>query len=189
MRAVGTAAIREAFEESGVLLARDAKTVRMVSEARLSALESYRERLENGDMTLLAMLRKEKLRLACDQLVHFAHWVTPRHMPRRYDTHFFLARVPSGHVGQHCGRESVDSLWVRPQEAIEKRREWRIMFPTRLNLMKLAASSTVDDALGRAHSEIPVTVEPWVDETPTGKRLRIRTDAGYELTDVALKDG
>lgn len=189
LQAVGAAAIREAFEEAGVLIARDQDTGELVSDARLAQLDDYRERIETGDTTLLSMLRQERLRLACDQLVHFAHWITPKHMPRRYDTHFFLARTPVGHSGQHCGRESVDSLWVRPQEAIANRKTWRIMFPTRLNLMKLAEVNTAHDALSRARKKRPVTVEPWVEETPDGKRLRIREDAGYGLTNVPLKDG
>ncbi|HLY07217.1 MAG TPA: hypothetical protein VKR31_15835 [Rhizomicrobium sp.] len=189
LRVVAVAAIREAFEEAGVLIARDRDTGEFVSETRLAALDDYRERIEKGETSLLAMLREERLRLACDGLVHFAHWVTPRHLPRRYDTHFFLVRAPLGHAGQHCGRESVDSLWVRPQEAIARRKAWRIMFPTRLNLMKLAEANTVEDALFRARREPPVMVEPWVEETPDGKRLRIREDAGYALTDVPLKDG
>ena len=189
LRAVAVAAIREAFEEAGVLIARDQDTGALVSEARLAALDGYRERIEKGETSLLTMLQRERLRLACDQPVHFAHWVTPKHMPRRYDTHFFLVRAPVGHSGQHCGRESVDSLWVRPQDAIANRKEWRIMFPTRLNLMKLAEANSVDDALSRARAARPVMVEPWVEETPDGKRLRIREDAGYELTNVPLKDG
>lgn len=189
LRAAAVAAIREGFEEAGVLIARDRMSGELVSETRLAGLDLYRERIEKGKTSLLTMLRQERLRLACDQLVHFAHWVTPKHMPRRYDTHFFLARVPLGHAGQHCGRESIDSLWLRPDDAIARRKEWRIMFPTRLNLMKLAETATVEDALARARQEPPVTVEPWIQETPGGKRLRIRDDAGYALTDVALQDG
>ncbi|HEX3432287.1 MAG TPA: hypothetical protein VHT03_15540 [Rhizomicrobium sp.] len=189
LRAAAAAAIREGFEEAGVLLARDNTTEGLVSEMRLAQLEGYRERIEKGETSLVAMLRDEQLRLACDEIVHFAHWVTPKHMPRRYDTHFFLARAPIGHSGQHCGRESVDSLWVRPQDAIANRKEWHIMFPTRLNLMKLDESGTVDDALSGARGRPPVTVEPWVEETADGKRLRIRNDAGYDLTDVPLTDG
>src|SRR5438105_7398238 len=189
LQAVAVAAIREAFEEAGVLIARDQNTRELVSETRLAALDHYRERIEKGETSLLTMLREERLRLACDQLVHFAHWVTPKHMPRRYDAHFFLARVPVGHVGQHCGRESVDSLWVSPQEAIAKRKEWRIMFPTRLNLMKLAEANSVEDALFRARKQRPLTVEPWVEEAPGGRRLHIREDAGYALTNVPLRDG
>ena len=189
MRSVAAAAIREAFEEAGVLLARDDKTGALVNEARLAQLDHYRELLERSETSLITMLRQERLRLACDELAHFAHWVTPQHMPKRYDTHFFLARAPIGHSGQHCGRESIDSLWVRPEDAIVNRREWRIMFPTRLNLIRLAESKSVDGALSRARAEPPMTVEPWIEETPDGKRLRIREDAGYQLTNVPLKDG
>jgi len=189
MRAVAIAAIREAFEEAGVLLAREDNTKALVSAMRLSKLDPYRERIEKGETSLITMLRQERLRLAFDDLVHFAHWVTPKHMPRRYDTHFFLARVPIGHSGQHCGRESVDSMWVRPERAVANRKEWRIMFPTRLNLMKLAESKTVEEALARARAEAPVIVEPWTEETPEGTRLRIREDAGYDLTNVPFKDG
>jgi 8-oxo-dGTP pyrophosphatase MutT (NUDIX family) len=189
MRVAAVAAIREAFEEAGMLIVRDDATGELVGETRLAVLDMYRERIEKGETSLLQMVRRERLRLACDELVHFAHWVTPKHMPRRYDTHFFLARAPLGHTGQHCGRESVDSLWVRPEDAIANRKEWRIMFPTRLNLMKLAASKTVDAAISRADAEPPVIVEPWIEEAPDGKRLRIREDAGYELTNVPLKDG
>jgi hypothetical protein len=63
------------------------------------------------------------------------------------------------------------------------------MFPTRLNLMKLARARDADEALAAARVSLPVTVEPWIEDTPEGKRLRIREDAGYELTNVALKDG
>jgi hypothetical protein len=55
--------------------------------------------------------------------------------------------------------------------------------------MKLAASKTVDAAISRADAEPPVIVEPWIEEAPDGKRLRIREDAGYDLTNVPLKDG
>ena len=187
--AVEVAAIREAFEEAGVLIARDGRTGALVSETRLAALDRYREPIESGQTSLVAMLRQEDLRLACDELVHFAHWVTPKHMPRRYDTHFFLVQAPPGYAGRHCGRESVDSLWVSPAEAVASRKQLRIMFPTRLNLMKLAEATTVADALSRAREHPPVTVEPWIEERPDGRRLRIRDDAGYALTDVAFNDG
>ncbi len=80
MHALGACAIREAFEESGILLARDA-TGAFVSATHLAALSHYREKLEKHEIALLDMLRAEKLRLACDCLVHFAHWVTPATCP------------------------------------------------------------------------------------------------------------
>jgi len=188
MRALGTAAIREAFEESGILLARDAATGDFVPEARLSDLEPYRQALERHETTLLEVLRKERLRLALDQLVRFAHWITPEHMPKRFDTHFFIAPSPVGHEGRHDGRESVDSVWIGPDQAIADRKTWNVVFPTKLNLMKLARSGNVVDALRAAAAEVPLTVTPWIEDSADGKLLRIREDAGYEQTSVKLKE-
>jgi 8-oxo-dGTP pyrophosphatase MutT (NUDIX family) len=189
MRALGAAAIREAFEESGILLARDADTGELVSAKRLEKLESFRKRLEKRDVGLVEMLRGERLRLAYDRLVHFAHWITPVNMPKRFDTHFFLAESPLGHEGRHDGRESVDSIWIAPENAINDRKKWNVIFPTKLNLMKLAESNTVDSALARARATKPVPVTPWMENGPGGQVLRIRDDAGYTQTFANVKDG
>jgi 8-oxo-dGTP pyrophosphatase MutT (NUDIX family) len=178
-------ALREAFEEAGILIARDA-TGAFVDETRCEALQPFRERIETGAISLAALLRQERLRLACDTLVPFAHWITPKSMPKRFDTHFFIARVPAGQDGQHCGRESVDSLWVNPHETTGA--QWHLMFPTRMNLLKLAGSRDVDEALATARTAPPVTVEPWTEETPDGTYVRIPEDAGYLLTRLPLKE-
>jgi 8-oxo-dGTP pyrophosphatase MutT (NUDIX family) len=189
MRALAATAIREAFEESGILLARDARTGALVDEMRLSHLEAYREPLEKGDITLRDLVEKEKLRLAFDQLVHFAHWITPKMMPKRFDTHFFVALAPHGHSGRHDGRESVDSIWIAPDEAIADRKRWNVIFPTKLNLMKLAQAKTVDEALARARTTPPLTVEPWVEKGADGEEvLRIREDAGYTQTSARMRE-
>jgi len=188
MCAIGAAAIREAFEESGILLARDADTGEIVSEARLATLDHHRAAVETRELSLLDLLRHERLTLAYDALVHFAHWITPPNMPKRFDTHFFLARAPLGHSGRHDGHESVDSLWIRPQDAIADRKKWNVIFPTKLNLMKLAQSANVADALDKARATAPLTVEPWVEERAEGKFLCIREDAGYEQTFTTLRD-
>jgi 8-oxo-dGTP pyrophosphatase MutT (NUDIX family) len=182
-------AIREAFEESGILLARSSETGAMINAEHLAKLQPCREAIEKGEMSLLDMLRKEHLRLACDELVPFAHWVTPKNMPKRFDTHFFLARVPTGHAGRHDGRESVDSVWIRPRDAIADRKRWNVIFPTKLNLMKLAGSNSVGEALAAAGASVPLTVEPWVEQGPEGTILRIRDDAGYEQTSTLMRDG
>src|SRR4029077_6858759 len=153
MRALGAGAIREAVEESGILLARDARHGDFVSGERLAELQHYRPLLDKREAALADVLRKEKLRLALDQLVHFAHWITPANMPKRFDTHFFLAVSPIGHAGSHDGRESVDSVWTTPQAAIADRKRWTIIFPTRLNLVKLGKSKTVKDALVAARTD------------------------------------
>lgn len=188
MRALGAAAIREAYEESGILLARDAGTKAFVTTERLAQLEPYRKALEKREVGLAEMLRKEQLRLAYDQLAHFAHWVTPENMPKRFDTHFFLAKSPLGHEGSHDGRESVDSIWITPQGAISDRKKWNVIFPTKCNLMKLADSTSVETALRTARATKPLTVIPWLEKGPDGQILRIRDDAGYKQTTANMKD-
>lgn len=188
MQSLAAAAIREAFEESGILFARPAGEEALVSPERLAQLDHYRPRLEKGESTLLDMLRAEELRLACDRLVRFAHWITPENMPKRFDTHFFLAAAPSGHLGRHDGRESVDSIWIGPGEAVADRKRWNVIFPTKLNLMKLARSSRVEDALAAARVAPPLTVTPWVEQSAEGTLLRIRDDAGYEQTSALLRE-
>jgi hypothetical protein len=135
------------------------------------------------------MLRAESLRLACDELARFAHWITPENMPKRFDTHFFLASSPVGHAGSHDGRESVDSVWIRPEDAIADRKKWNVIFPTKAQLMKLAKSKTVAEALKAARVAPPLTVTPWIEKNTDGNVLRIRDDAGYEQTSASLRDG
>jgi 8-oxo-dGTP pyrophosphatase MutT (NUDIX family) len=188
MRALGAAAIREAFEESGILLARDADTNAFVDETRLASLEPYRRALDKHEIGLVDMLRKENLKLAFDQLERFAHWITPEHMPKRFDTHFFIAPSPVGHAGRHDGHESVDSVWITAERAISDRKTWNVVFPTKLNLMMLAKSRCVADALAAARAKAPLTVTPWLEDGPDGKVLRIREDAGYAQTSAKLKD-
>ena len=171
MRALGAAAIREAFEESGILFAREQESGKLVGGERLEKLSHYRRALEKNEIALLEMLRTEKLRLACDKLVHFAHWVTPKHMPKRFDTHFFLAAGPQGHA-----------------DAIADRKRWNVIFPTKLNLMKLARAANTAQALTAARASVPLTVEPWVEQGPDGSVLRIRDDAGYEQTSALLRE-
>ncbi|MDB6097570.1 MAG: hydrolase [Gammaproteobacteria bacterium] len=188
MRALAAAAIREAFEESGILVARDAVSGNFITAERLADLDFYRHALEKSEIGLLELLQKEKLRLALDQLVHFAHWITPENLPKRFDTHFFIAPSPVGHAGSHDGRESVDSVWITPHGAISDRKTWNVIFPTKLNLMKLAASSTVAQAMSAARQAPPLTVTPWVENGPDGQILRIREDAGYEQTSASMRE-
>jgi 8-oxo-dGTP pyrophosphatase MutT (NUDIX family) len=186
MRALGACAIREAFEESGILLARDGD--KFIGADRLAALEPYRARLDKHEIGLASMLRAEGLRLALDQLAVFAHWITPEHMPKRFDTIFFAALSPVGHLGRHDGRESVDSVWIAPERAITDRKSWNVVFPTKLNLMKLAESRDVAGAVAKARAHPPLTVTPWIEKSADGPILRIRDDAGYAQTSVKLKE-
>jgi len=184
------AAIREAFEECGVLLARPDGAQRLVTAAEAAPLERDRRRLEQGEMAIADFLDRARLRLACDLLVPFAHWITPAVMPKRFDTHFFVAAAPADQAAAHDGGESVDSVWVRPEDALAaaQRGDRTIIFPTKLNLMKLAESRSVDDVFDRARRTRIVTVLPELDTSSGTPRLRIPADAGYAITEATLED-
>jgi len=174
LRACG---IRETFEESGVLLAR--RGAAFVSGEELALVQPFRPQLDSGALGLAAFLAGQSLTLAADALVPFARWITPAFMPKRFDTHFFLAAAPEGATGLHDGGEAVDSVWIRPDDAIAPGSRWTVIFPTRMNLIKLSRNATVSEALARARAEPLVTVEPWIENGPAGAILRIQPDAGY----------
>ncbi len=171
-------AIREGFEESGILLARRAGSRDLISAEHATSLKDWREKLNRGEVGLAEFLTKENLRLACDALVPFAHWVTPTFMPKRFDTYFYVAATPVGQLGRHDGSESVDSVWLNPTEAIGDKR-WTIIFPTKMNLLKLGHAKTAEEALSMARKTPVVTVLPEVVKRPEGSFLTIPEEAGY----------
>lgn len=161
------AAIREGFEESGILLARRGGVM-------LGAHELPRDR------PFGALLAEHGLAPATDALAHIAHWITPVDMPKRFDTHFFAAEAPSAQIARHDGGEAVEGLWLSPQEALRAADEERatLVFATRLNLMKLARHRRVADALADAGPVVTVQPEPFTG--PDGaKWMRIPEEAGY----------
>ena len=103
--AMRVGAIREAFEECGILLARPRGDTALVSGARLEALDAYRDKLHSGELSLADFLEQEQLTLALDTLTRFAHWITPEMMPKRFDTDFFVAAAPADHVALHDGQK------------------------------------------------------------------------------------
>ncbi len=190
MRAIQVSAIREAFEECGVLLARSSAEQALVSAERLSALEHYREKLNSGDVALLDFLRDENLMLACDTLIHFAHWITPAMMPKRFDTHFYLAVAPADHVALHDGYESVDSVWITPAQAIEDAVDGRrtVIFPTLRNIEKLGHAASAGDAIERAKTAQVVPVLPWTERREDGNYLCIPPEAGYAVSEEKMPE-
>ncbi len=167
------------------MLARPAGSADLVSGARLAELEDYRDRLHKGAVSILEFLQRENLRLACDQLVHFAHWITPVSLPKRFDTHFFLAVAPADHLAIHDGHESVDSVWIRPEDAIADAESGRhtIIFPTLRNVIKLGYSKTASAAIAAARADTIVTVLPEMQQREDGVYLCIPPEAGYDISE------
>jgi 8-oxo-dGTP pyrophosphatase MutT (NUDIX family) len=132
------AAVRECFEESGILLARDATTGEQIgADARFDA---WRERCNARTASFTDLLVTEDLVIDARDLRVFAHWITPMGAPRRYDTWFFVAESPDGHEGVHDDSELVDSGWVRPREALRAfaRGAIDLILPTQRSLETLA---------------------------------------------------
>jgi 8-oxo-dGTP pyrophosphatase MutT (NUDIX family) len=191
LRALHAAAIRETFEECGVLLARPAGSRALVPGARLAEIEQrHRAALCAGERTLRDVVESEDLRLANDLLVHFAHWITPVFMPKRFDTHFYLVAAPADQLAIHDGGESVDSVWTRPADADAERAAGRrtIIFPTLMQVRKLGRSDSVAAAIDAARSAPVVSVLPQVEEHGGEKLLVIPAEAGYDVTAAPLAD-
>jgi 8-oxo-dGTP pyrophosphatase MutT (NUDIX family) len=186
--ALQVGAIREAFEECGILLARQAGSTDIIGGARLTDLEHYREPLAKGEIRIGEFLEKEKLVLACDLLHHYAHWITPLMMPKRFDTHFYLAQAPSDHLAIHDGHESVDSIWISPQAALDGARtgKYTVIFPTRLNIEMLAESDSVANALKMSGERKIVSVLPWMEDRDGDRYLCIPENSGYSLTEEKI---
>lgn len=181
-------AIREAFEESGILLARVAGSGEFISGDRLEGLKHYRETLASGETSLLEFLQSEDLTLACDCLHRFAHWVTPEMMPKRFDTHFFIATAPHTQVAAHDGSESVDSVWITPERVLAEadQGKWTVIFPTRLNLLVLGQSETMVKAVAEARNRKIVTVMPWMEKRDGETFLCIPPEAGYPFSTTKM---
>ncbi len=183
-------AIREAFEECGILLAYPRGESALISGKRLARLDRFREPLNKGRLRLKDFLEQEQLLLACDRLQHFAHWVTPAMMPKRFDTHFYLAAPPTDHLATHDGYESVDSVWISPQQALSGAKDgtYTLIFPTRLNIEMLGTSQSVAEALAMAARRHITRVLPWTEERQDGIYLCIPPEAGYGINEERVGD-
>jgi len=183
------AAIRETFEECGVLLARRREAPHLLTRSEVEPLAAERAALLRGEPTFPALAAREDLLLACDRLIPFAHWITPERMPKRFDTHFFLTAAPPDQAAIHDGEESVDSVWIDPGAAAAEANGGRrtIIFPTLRNLAKLARSRSVAEAVERALVEPIVTVLPWIEKGGDGPVLRIPKDAGYDISEIPFR--
>lgn len=189
--ALQVSAVRETFEECGVLLARSRGDAELMPEAEVRPLEArYRADLVAGRVTMREIAAAHDLVLALDALVPFAHWITPEFMPKRFDTWFFLVPAPRDQVAAHDGEESVDSVWIAPDAAVADAKTGRrsIIFPTLRNVIKLARARSVADAIAQARSRPIVAVLPTVGRGPDGPVIRIPAEADYDLTEAPLDD-
>jgi glyoxylase-like metal-dependent hydrolase (beta-lactamase superfamily II)/8-oxo-dGTP pyrophosphatase MutT (NUDIX family) len=175
------AALRECFEECGILLAEDERG-RPVEARRAAALAQYRAPLNAGKLAFHEFLERERLVLRAGELAYFGHWITAPGRARRFDTRFFLALAPADQAGAHDGTELVASLWLRPQEAIEReaRGEMQLVFATKNTLADLMRFARAKDALEHAReSEVETNRACWALAPDGQPALYRRRDPQY----------
>jgi len=166
------AAARELYEETNILLG-----------------DTSFADIAGTTLSFDKLLARGAVKLKLSEMQAFAHWVTPETMPRRFDTHFFLA-ADEGHTEKHDGVEAVAAKWHKPREILA---DWAddkvpLMFPTRLNLMKLARSSTVASAMQAARQMPVVRILPRLEMKERGINLTIQKAAGYDVTQASAKE-
>jgi 8-oxo-dGTP pyrophosphatase MutT (NUDIX family) len=172
-------AIRETFEEVGILLARGPGGGALRPDP--ARLETYRRACHSDKQAFWTMLRTERLTLATDRLVYFAHWITPEESPLRFDTRFFAAEMPPGQEATVDGREVIAVRWFSPREAIDAatRGEISLRNPTVRNLMLFEGAASVAAALSRLAGRAVVTIRPRVLEAGGTRRVLMPGDPGY----------
>ena len=179
------AAVRECFEEAGVLLAYDApgsvlSLARPEVEARYAA---HRQDIDTGARSLVEVCMEERLHLAVDRIHYFSHWITPLGAPRRYDTRFFVTAAPEEQVPLHDNRETIAGLWVRPADALDRYEEGELdlIFPTIRNLEAIGRFDRSEDLLAAAAAiESVPAILPRVVSDGHGMRIVLPGDPLYD---------
>jgi 8-oxo-dGTP pyrophosphatase MutT (NUDIX family) len=156
------AAVRELFEESGVLLAD--------IEASVDELESTREALNNNSQSWTAFVRSTGARMLCDRLHYFSHWITPEPLPKRYSTRFFVAELPDGQVATHDDFELTNSVWISATDALRAGKEgkMKLHYPTLTTLESLAACQSASAILDWARDREARGAETFRPSVPPG---------------------
>ena len=181
------AAIRECFEEAGVLLARSTKTNQTIAfdqPAIANRFDEARLKIHDYSLSMVELCRSEDLHLITDSIHYVSHWITPVGEVRRFDTRFFVARAPEAQEPLHDSQETIASLWVRPQDALDKlaRGELAMFPPTSENLKFLAKYKTSDEVLAAAKKvSRPVAILPRLRTNSDGKVIGVLMpgDPGY----------
>ena len=184
-RSLRIAAIREAYEEAGILLAEGLDGSDFVEVCD----PAVRSAVDHGQTAFIDVVRDLGVRLRLDALTVFARWITPTMMPKRFDTWFYAVRAPADQVAAADGREAVDAEWIAPAEILRlaDAGERTVIFPTRMNVQLLAEASSADDCVARAQARTLVPVLPKVEVRDGARFLVLPPDAGYGAVAEAME--
>ena len=179
------AALRETFEEAGLLLAHtaDGARLRFDDPDEAERFAAHRTSVDSGESTLLDVCVAEDLTLDLGDMHYHSRWITPLGPKRRYDTRFFVAPMPDGQVASKDNREAIADLWISPREAVEQEAsgELSMIIPTLASLRDLARHDTVADVLADAEGlkDVPAILpKPIVG--PDGRDVLLPGDPGYD---------
>ena len=161
------AAMRECLEEAGLLFASPAERGDL-TPAMLHDIAALRPALNRGELSLKALCERFNLRLAADRLVRISHWLTPPGVPKRYDTHFFVAEAPPLQVASHDEGETVARLWITPADALAQAHALKLVLPTQRTLQSLRQLGSVKAVM--AHARGLQHVPRWMPHIGNGTK-------------------
>ncbi len=179
------AAVRECFEEAGVLMAYDSRSelLDLSASAAQEKFSLLRDKVHKDPHTLANICEQEQLTLALDKIHYFSHWITPEGAPKRYDTRFFVAVAPPQQIGHHDENETVDHRWIQPQQALDEceQGKFTMIFPTIKNLQEIAQYTTTESLIDavKTKNSFPAILPKLVRGEDGQVQLLIPGDAGY----------
>jgi 8-oxo-dGTP pyrophosphatase MutT (NUDIX family) len=181
-RAPRIAALREVFEECGVIAAAELPSL------SVEQIQSARARMEAGELHFADFLRALDVRPDLTRLKLFARWLTPPVVPKRFDTFFYLIELSGDQKVAHDGREAIQNEWVTPRGALELAQSGQrtIVFPTRMNLQLLSQTTTVREAVAAAGLRKPKRISPRVETRGDRRFLQLLAEDGYGAIEEAL---
>jgi 8-oxo-dGTP pyrophosphatase MutT (NUDIX family) len=184
-RPLRIAAIREVYEEAGVLLSVDAAGEPFMGDQRA---HDARGAVTNNERSFIDVVTELGLKIDLGALTTFARWITPPLTPKRFDTWFYVCRAGTEQLAICDGWETVDAEWIAPSRALELAAagERKVIFPTRMNLQLLAEAADGADAIARAMSRELVTVLPKIEQREGGQVLVLPPNAGYGAVEESL---
>lgn len=179
------AAVRETFEECGVLVATDRPVISSID------VTAMRREMDGGRLSFIDFVRTHDIKIDLTRLTRFARWLTPPIVPKRFDTFFYLIEMQRGQDVAHDGREAVGNEWIEPEAALRLAESGHrtIVFPTRMNLRLLSRSGSIREAIEMAMLRKSQQVSPSIELRDGQRFLRLSPEDGYGDVDEPLSLG
>ncbi len=187
-RGLYMAAIRETFEESGILLAVSASgtIIDFCDAKKVERFKLYRQRIHRREITMKDLAILEGIRFVPSMMIPYAHWITPEIEPKRYDTRFFLARFPNGQYTSHDEDELIASVWATPDDALRMNKIGKMPLspPTLKTVEELSFFQTTEQLFKTATEREIFTILPQAYKTDEGfLGVKLPYDSNYTIAE------